>query len=173
MIAITTIITSLVVYTKAHSPATETTAGSPSTSPTPALIHIDVAGSVNKPGAYTLPDGSRLGDAIERAGGFTDSADQTYIQQQLNMSKILGDQEKVYIPHISEKSPTTNTSTQINAGISINTADSATLDTLPHVGEKTAETIINNRPYASLEELKDKKVLGEKTFEKLLPYISL
>jgi len=51
--------------------------------------------------------------------------------------------------------------------IDINTASKEDLMKLPGVGEVRAEKIISNRPYASLEDLKAKKIgFGDKTLEK-------
>jgi competence protein ComEA len=57
--------------------------------------------------------------------------------------------------------------------VSVNTASNTELDSLPGVGPKTVEKIVQNRPYNSLEELVQKKVLGQKLYESLKPQLSL
>jgi competence protein ComEA len=57
--------------------------------------------------------------------------------------------------------------------INVNTASSADLQLLPHVGEKTAAEIIKNRPYKDLADLQKKvKGIGAKTAADLAPFIS-
>jgi competence protein ComEA len=72
-------------------------------------------------------------------------------------------------------SPAVQHSTTSSEGnlISINTASVSELDSLPGVGAKTVEKIIQNRPYSSLDELLEKKVIGQKLFETLQPQLSL
>ena len=39
------------------------------------LITVDVKGLSKSPGIYDLPVGSRVNDAVQKAGGLTDNAD--------------------------------------------------------------------------------------------------
>jgi len=57
--------------------------------PTPAPITVYISGSVNQPGLYALPTGSRVNDAIQAAGGFTGEANTGV----LNLAEILEDGE--------------------------------------------------------------------------------
>jgi DNA uptake protein ComE-like DNA-binding protein len=101
------------------------------------------------------------------------------------------DQQQVYIPFISESviaaakpidqvADDEATSTSIPAasaptstGISINTASAAELETLPGIGAKRADDIIQNRPYQSLTELTDKKIISTSLFTDIEAVISL
>jgi len=56
-------------------------------------IKIDIKGKIVNPGVYSLPENSRVIDAINMAGGFSDSADTTLI----NLSKKLKDEMVVVI----------------------------------------------------------------------------
>lgn len=140
-----------------------------------ALIAIDIAGAVNKPGVYTLPIGSRLIDALKLANGLSLTADKTYFYQQFNQAGVLVDQQKIYIPAISEDSiipayldgDAPKPGSQIAKEISINTASQSELDSLPGLGPVTVLKIIDNRPYASIQELVDKKVLSQTLFNKV------
>lgn len=67
-----------------------------------AQIWVDVGGAVQKPGLYVLPEKSRLAAAIAIAGGWREDADPIYVQQQANLARVLGDQDKVYVPRQGE-----------------------------------------------------------------------
>lgn len=111
--------------------------------------YVDVKGAVNKTGMYRIKEGMRLMDVIELAGGFTAEAD----QNQINFSKLLADQEIVYVPKVGEEIPTINEETKsaqnktedTNKKININTADASELQQLSGIGEKRAADIINYR----------------------------
>ena len=141
-------------------------------------ISVDVEGKVQKPGVYTLPEGSRIQDALIAAGGLSSTADRVYVSKHLNQAQKVIDGGKIYIPAIGEtqaanipaeahdtmsnsSASTTDTSGMIN----INSASGAQLDTLPKIGPVTAKKIIGGRPYQDINELVSKKVLGQKTFE--------
>ncbi|MGQ0793515.1 MAG: ComEA family DNA-binding protein [Deltaproteobacteria bacterium] len=61
--------------------------------------------------------------------------------------------------------------------ININTASAAQLDSLPYVGEKTAEKIIEyrrvNGGFKTVEEIKNVKGIGDKKFERIKNLISV
>ena len=57
--------------------------------------------------------------------------------------------------------------------VDLNTATTAELETLPGVGPKTAEAIIAGRPYGAIDDLIRVKGIGEKSLEKLRPYITV
>ena len=61
--------------------------------------------------------------------------------------------------------------------VDINTAEMEELKSLPGIGEKTAEKIINKRnelgAFSLLEDLILVHGIGQKTFEKLSPYIQI
>ena len=56
-------------------------------------IYVDVKGSVSKPGVYMLDSGSRVIDAIKKAGNVTKDANTRFI----NMSQILNDSDVVIV----------------------------------------------------------------------------
>jgi competence protein ComEA len=125
-------------------------------------ITVSVAGEVNQPGTYTLPWGSKTEDAIRVAGGFSENAEGSLV----NLAEPLDTGEQVYVPtHVDAETGTER--------VSVNSANATLLDTLPGVGPATAEHIIEGRPYNKLEDLLDVKGIGEKTLEKLRPFITL
>jgi|GEM_PF-5827109 len=66
-------------------------------------ITVDIAGAVEKPGVYTLKAGTRMVEAIDKAGGFTSTADTEWISKTMNMAVKLSDAAKIYIPQKGEK----------------------------------------------------------------------
>jgi competence protein ComEA len=134
------------------------------------LISVDVEGEVQKPGVYELESGSRIDDLIQVSGGFSSQADLVMVAKTINKAKILSDGEKVYIPAQNGN----NTSNESVLGtdnaeilININTASGVELEALSGIGVKTSEKIQAGRPYGSIEELLEKKIVGQSTFEKI------
>lgn len=148
-------------------------------------IVVDVSGAVINPGVYSLDEGSRVQDAIMAAGGMSPNVDQQKVAQMLNLAAPLTDGAKLYIPVVGDQMVTSgNTSNKSSVGsqaiagastqmININAASNTELEALPGIGEVTAGKIIENRPYGSVEELREKKVLGEATFEKVKDLVSV
>ena len=136
---------------------------------------IDVSGGVVNPGVYTLAYGSRVSDAIIVAGGFSEEVDMEQVSLRINQASVLSDGAKLYIPKKSEKGSVSVDSgvSNVNNLISINTASADELDTLSGIGPVTAKKIIDNRPYASLEELVTKKAVGQSLFDKLKNQLTL
>ncbi len=129
-------------------------------------IFIDIEGAVVKPGVYELPSSSRLIDALLKAEGLLEKADRYQLARNFNLAKKLSDEEKIYIPFVEERQIFIPDNLSTNF-FSINSASSTQLELLPGIGPVTAQKIIDNRPYSTIEELLTKKVLGEKTFEKI------
>jgi len=157
-------------------------------------IVVDISGAINKPGVYELKNGSRINDAIKKAQGLTEEADINYFYRNFNLSAYLFDQEKIYIPYIWEinsgifveetrilnyLSPFTlsrNESDLIVNNtdiININTCLSKELEDLPGIGQKTAQKVIENRPYKTIDELLSKKIINQNIFENIKEKISV
>lgn len=144
-------------------------------------VRVDISGAVAKPGVYSLAEGSILQEAIAEAGGWEASADAAYIAQQLNLAEEVHDQQKIYIPFQSDKSSSNSSSSQNQVlgsssqpgKIRINKASQEELESLSGIGEVRAGKIIENRPYSSLQELVEKKVLSQSLFDKLKDELSL
>lgn len=144
-------------------------------------IYVDVKGAVKKPGVYQLEPSSRVFDAVEKAGGLDQKAD----EKRINFAKKLVDGMVVYIPSVGEKMETTaaffentaegqNLSTPSNESkqlININTAAKEELQNLTGIGPSKAEAIIayreENGPFQKPEDLLEVSGIGEKTFEKI------
>lgn len=146
-------------------------------------LAVDVDGAVCAPGVYELPEGSRVIDAIQAAGGLRSDADTS----SLNQASPLADGTKIYVAvrgqaqatQISSVSSNASSGVTAEAGqsgkntapVNINTADAAALETLPGVGASTAHAIIQERerggPFASIDDLMRVSGIGEKKLEKL------
>ncbi|MBI3385622.1 helix-hairpin-helix domain-containing protein [Candidatus Gottesmanbacteria bacterium] len=143
------------------------------------FLTVDVEGAVLHPGLYTVPAGSRVGEAIAAAGGITQEGDSDKIAQTINLAAKLVDGAKLYIPQKSG-SPVSGQQSQGDTpgiigqtGVSVNSATSAQLDSLPGIGPVTAKKIIDNRPYQTIEELVNKKVLSPSLYDKLKDQLTL
>ena len=154
-------------------------------------IFVDIGGAVKNPMLAELPDGSRVDDAIQAAGGLKQEADMSSI----NRAEFLLDGQKIYIPSLAldeEGNVIEGAAAGTSAGavsgasssggtpsgkVNINTADSTQLQTLNGVGPATAQKIIDyrqsNGSFSSVEDIKNVSGIGDKTFEKLKDYITI
>ncbi len=152
----------------------------PEPTPTPALLRVYVSGAVRAQGVYRLSHDSLVEDAISEAGGATEAADLVAI----NLAHPLSDGEQIYVPTVGEapsppvisaaapQDDTRSTALELADGpVDLNTATVDALETLPGVGPKTAQAIIDDRPYNTIDDLLRVKGIGEKTLEKLRPFI--
>ena len=147
---------------------------------------VDVEGAVVAPGVHVLPDGSRVGDAIAAAGGYAPVVDIAAASHALNLAARLTDGQQVHVPALGETAAPLasaaggggdGASAAPAAGpIDINHATADELDTLPGIGPVTAQKIIDARtaaPFASVDELESRGVVGASTFEKLRDLITV
>lgn len=116
-------------------------------------IRVYVCGAVRNPDVYALDTDVRMIDAVRAAGGFADNAAEEYV----NLASKIEDGQKIYIPTDEEIEeafaigfePGGQTSGTGSSGgdgkVNINSADKATLMTLPGVGESKADKIIEYR----------------------------
>lgn len=128
------------------------------------IVHVD--GAVVKPGVYELKSDSRVNDAIVSAGGFVSDANKTNV----NLAAKVSDGQKVYVPKKGENvkgTSASNSTSNPESAININTSSSSELDKLPGVGAVTAEKIIAGRPYSSVDELLSRKIVGSSVYSKI------
>lgn len=110
----------------------------------PAKLVVHVTGAVSQPGLYRLREGSRVADAVVRAGGATASADTAAV----NLAAPLADGMQVSIPSRVAGAAGTAAGEATGAAklaplrVSLNAADVAELDELPGVGPVTAQKIV-------------------------------
>lgn len=133
-------------------------------------IFVYVCGAVQSEGVYELPSGSRVFEAIEKAGGFRKDA----VASMINLAEILEDAERIYVPTLSE---TEVTKEKENGKINLNTASKEELMSLPGVGESKAESILSYRNsqgrFRTIEELMQISGIKEGLFEKIKDYITV
>jgi competence protein ComEA len=135
-----------------------------------ARVVVDVVGAVRQPGLYKLSDGSRIADAIARAGGATRKAQLA----QVNLAAPLADGEQVVVPARGAavaSVPASGSSTTPSAPIQLSTATLEQLDSLPGVGPATAQKILDYRTkhgaFSSVDELDAVPGIGPKRLDQL------
>jgi competence protein ComEA len=147
-----------------------------------AEVVVEIVGAVRQPGVYTLPAGSRLGDLVRRAGGYGPRVDVARAEQELNLAGPLRDGDHIRVPSRDDREAAVpsgaagETSPGSGELVDLNRATRSELEELPGVGPATADKIIAAReeaPFAAIEELRSRGVLGEKTFEKLRALITV
>lgn len=107
-----------------------------------ASIWVYVCGEVRAPGVYELPEGSRITDAVEAAGGMTGDAAETY----LNLAETLSDGQKIEVPSVEMAEALEEAAAQDTSGlVNLNRATEAELMTLSGIGESKAKEIIRYR----------------------------
>ena len=165
------------------SPASTPTGGVPvSASAQSTGLVVDVAGKVRRPGIVELPAGSRVIDALAAAGGARPGVDTA----DLNLARLLVDGEQIVVgldvPTAPPGSaggapPPVGSTAAAPASVDINTADQTQLETLPGIGARTAQAIVDHREkngsFKKIEELMNVKGIGEKSFLKLKPLITV
>lgn len=181
--------------TTAPAGASATPGAAPTTpggAPTPtAVVTVHVVGQVRRPGIVTLDAGARVADAIEEVGGATGRADLDGV----NLARLLVDGEQVVVPRPGETvtaAPGAPGASGAPAGapaagggaapgtgglVDLNTADLATLETLPGVGPVLAQRILDWRTehgrFTAVEELGEVSGIGDKIYAQLSPKVTV
>ena len=167
--------------------------------PTQPPVVIQIIGEVVKPGVYTLPDGSRVQDAVNAAGGLLADANSNSV----NLAARLEDGQQINIPSQNGSVPgasapsgplapsvptatgapftvvSTLTPTAVSSAslININTATLEQLDTLPGIGPVTAQSIVTYRQqhgrFQHIEDIMNVSGIGPATFDKIQSLITV
>jgi competence protein ComEA len=142
-------------------------------------VAVHVAGRVRRPGLVRLPAGSRVHDAIRAAGGVTSGADLNAV----NLARKLADGEQIRVPAPGDPPPPPDAATTPgspnttpSAPLDLNTATLEQLDTLPGVGEVTANRIITYRtahPFTTVDELLEVPGIGQRRFDQLKDLVTV
>lgn len=133
----------------------------------PAGIYVHVLGEVQTPGLYLLAPDARLVDALAAAGGSLESAD----LRAINLARPITDGEQIIVPAEGETPEIPQTPGVVDSKVDLNTADLATLETLPRIGPALAQRIIDwreqNGGFRSVDDLLAVPGIGEKLMEGL------
>ncbi len=159
----------------------------------PTVIAVEAAGAVVNPGVYEVDMNARVADLLALSGGLSQDADSAWVAKNINLSLVLEDAQKVYVPFVWEvaeqqslqvpiqlaaSSPPQSTSTSISSvtdkqatadkeiGINVNSASQSELESLDGIGKVYAQRIIANRPYTNLQELAEKADIPTATLDK-------
>lgn len=155
------------------------------------MIMVHITGEVNNWGVIELEQGSRIIDAVNKAGGFTEEAD----TNKVNLAYELSDGVKIYIPSKTEENVTFETEyITENSGdnviteesemketksslVNINSATQTELETLPGIGPSIALKIISyreeNGKFLSIEDIKNVHGIGDNKFENIKELICI
>jgi len=132
-------------------------------------LFVNVVGAVRRPGLYTLKDGSRVADAVIRAGGPTPKAQ----IELLNLAARIADGEQIVVPRRGLANPGVAASGGSAAAgpVHLNSATLEQLDALPGVGPVTAQKILDYRQqhgaFGSVDELDAIVGIGPARLEQL------
>ena len=125
------------------------------------FIHVEIKGSIKKPGIYRM----KLGDNIEDLFKLSEPTAIADLSSFSLKSRLYNDQ-LIVIPERQSKMK-----------ISINSADLEQLCSLPGIGQKTAQKIIDYRnkvgSFLSLEDIKNVSGIGKVKYERIKELITL
>ena len=169
------------VFLSARQPSGEPIQLLPTVSPKPIVVYV--LGAVQRPGVYSLAPDSRILDAVQAAGGFSEFA----LVDEVNVARRLEDGQRLEIPGtgalptpafvIGEGGLFLTPTPFVGALVDINIADLALLDTLPGIGPATAQRIIDyreaNGPFLIIDDLVKVPGIGATTLENLRPLITV
>lgn len=170
--------------------------------PKSATLRVQVSGEVLEPGVYDLPANSRVEEAVNAVGGFTENAD----VERVNLVRKLRDGMQVKVPVLraaSSKKTDGSSSPQSAGGsksssakrsaagvksagagakqkavqsVRINSASASELEALPGVGPALAQRIVNERNkgrFTNADDLLRVPGIGKAKLEKLRSYVEL
>ncbi len=172
---------------KANTPSRET----PEVSPTPEDIAVYLTGEVVNPGVYEIPDGHRLTDVVDLAGGPTDDAD----LDRINLAAYVSDAVHYRIPATGEpeSAAVETVSAAVSTGqreadqptpvslcatpLDINAASAECLETLPGIGSVRAESIVSHReqagPFATADGITAVSGIGDGIYGRIAGLITV
>ena len=137
------------------------------------ILVVHVVGEVRRPGLYRLRDGSRMADAVRRAGGALRDADLAAV----NLAAPLVDGIQILVPVKASVAgaPTGGAGDGVGGAtigpVSLSSATLEELDALPGVGPITAQRILDYRtehgPFASVDDLDAVPGIGPTRIEQL------
>jgi len=154
---------------------------------------VEISGAVEKPGVYKLSGGSRVEDLLIAAGGISADADREWVEKMINRAAKITDGQKIFIPSKSELAPNQDYQSEVSGAknngdvklyqgvqgsgydnlVNINTSSQKELEELPGIGPVYAQSMIEHRPYSSVEELLSKDALKKSVYEKIKDLVTV
>jgi competence protein ComEA len=127
---------------------------------------------------YSLPAGSRVGDAIKAAGGYSPDVDPRAAETALNLAAKLQDAQSIVVPRRGDAATGSGGTAASNPSgpLNLNTATAAELDALPGIGPATAAKIIASREqlrFTSVNDLVSRKLLSAATLAKFRDQVTV
>jgi len=166
------------IYLEEYGKETKTTVGTETTQrkdEESGLCYVYICGAVNVPGVYALPEGSRVYEVIQAAGGLSEGADEYLI----NQAEVVTDGMMIQVytqeeaKELSEKSSVSSSDGKLD----INTASVSDLMNLPGIGKSKAEAIVAYREtegiFSSIEDLMKIPGIKEGVFVQLKEHIKV
>jgi competence protein ComEA len=166
------------VLADAEEPAPPPARAALSAAPTaPRTLVVHVVGAVRRPGLYELAEGSRIDEAIKKAGGPKPKA----ALELVNLAAPVADGQQILVPVRGDftAAPGAGDPAQSlpTAKVHLNTATLEQLDALPGIGPVTAQNILDYRTehgsFQSVEELDAVSGIGPARLEQLKPLVEL
>jgi competence protein ComEA len=138
-----------------------------------AVIVVDVAGKVRRPGLYRLAPGARVDDAVRAAGGMTSGVNAVSV----NLAARITDGEQIVVgaPAGAPVAGAGTATSSAAAPIDLNAASVGQLQELPGVGPVLAQHIVDWRvahgSFASVEQLRSVSGIGPAKFAAIRPMV--
>jgi len=143
------------------------------------LCYVYICGAVSKPGVYVLPEGGRIYEVLELAGGLLDEADDTLINQAevVNDGMMIQVYTKEEAKNMSKNQGSATAGDLTDARVDINTAGISELMSLPGIGTAKAEAILSYRKenggFSSIEDLMNVPGIKEGIFQQMKDHIKV
>ncbi|MDE6232878.1 MAG: helix-hairpin-helix domain-containing protein [Lachnospiraceae bacterium] len=145
--------------------SSEEMSGQPESILTSAFLYVEVCGCVNTPGVYEVPEGTRVYQVIEMAGGLKEEAGPGTV----NQAEAVTDGQQIYIPSKDEE--ILQYESMANGLININKASMEELMSLPGIGQSKAEAIISYRDsvgrFITIEDIMNVSGIKDAAFNKI------
>lgn len=143
---------------------------------TPSTVVVHVVGQVRHPGIVTLPQGSRIADAVLAAGGVNKKG----ADDSVNLARILVDGEQVIVGFGAQAVAGVlgiASAPAPGALMNLNTADASAFEELPGVGPVLADRIVQwrttNGPFRSVDELSEVSGIGDAIMGQIRPMVTV